>query len=165
VLPKQTLRIRGKHATVVVNPADKVQHDAAILLGMKLPEATIEEGAVVIKGPGEYEIGGIKMTGIQTDPDVIFSLQIDGVDVLLGTIPSLEKMQHKLKEHNITTVLCNTADNASFVTALASNVIIFYGSNAAAVSGSFGNQTTKTVQKYQTTADKLPPEVETILLQ
>lgn len=165
LLPKQSLRIKGKHATFVINPQDKASCDAVILLGKSFGETTIGEESVVIRGPGEYEIGGVKMTGTRVDNEVIYSLTVDGVEILLGTIPSLDKLQHKLKEHHIATVLCNSSGNVSFVTTLASNVIIFYGDEASAVSQSFGQETVKTFSKYQVTADKLPPEVETILLQ
>lgn len=165
LLPQNALRIKGKHATFVVNPQDKANYDAAILLGKSFAETTIIEEAVVIRGPGEYEIGGIKMTGTRVDTDVIFSLTVDGVEVLLGTIPALDKLQHKLKEHHIATVLCNSASNVSFITSLASNVIIFYGDEATSVSQAFGKEAVKALQKYQATVDKLPQEVETVLLQ
>jgi hypothetical protein len=44
-------------------------------------------------------------------------------------------------------------------------VIIFYGEKAAEIAQTFGKETVKQMAKYSTTKDKLPQEVETIVLE
>ena len=54
-----SLRIKGKHASVFINPQDKTaNYNAAILIGNPLKSSLkIREDVVVIDGPGEYEAG------------------------------------------------------------------------------------------------------------
>lgn len=164
LLPKSALKIKSKNATFVVDPQDATQYNAGILLGKSGAEVT-EHEMVILDGPGEYEVGGVKMTGIKGDGSSVYSMYIDGLDVVLGRISSLEKVQNKLKEHNILVVLCDEAKNASFLTALASNTIILYGEKAGEIAQTFGKETVKQMAKYSTTKDKLPQEVETIVLE
>jgi len=164
LLPNASLRIKGKHATFGIDPQDKSQYNAIILFTKTLKEIQLQEETVIVAGVGEYEVGGIKMTGTKSEEDVAYSMNVDGVEVLLGKINSLEKLQHKLKEHNIIVVYCDTVVDASFLTSLVSSVIIFYGEKAPELSQTFGKESTKQMAKYSVTLDKLPAEVETILL-
>ncbi len=163
LLPKAGLRIKSKQVSLVVDASDKVACDGLLLVG-KSPEGISSDDAVLIYGPGEYEIGGIKMTGMRAEADMLYSLNVDGIDILLGKLQALSKMQHKLKEYDIVVVLCDVIDNASFITSLASNVVVFYGEKAGEIASTFGKENLKTVNKYQVTKEKLPAEVETILL-
>ena len=105
------------------------------------------------------------MSGTRVDETTIFSMIVDGVSILIGTLTSLEKIHNKLQEHNIVVVSCNEAGNASFVTSLTENVTMFYGEKASEVAQSFGKENVKSLNKYASTKDKLPAEVETVLLQ
>jgi len=163
VLQRTGLRIKSKQASLVVDVPDKAAYDGLLLVG-KSPEGLSSDDAVLIYGTGEYEIGGIKMTGTRADTDMLYSLNVDGIDILLGKLNALSKMQHKLKEYDIVVVLCDTVDNASFITSLASNVVVFYGEKAGEIASTFGKENVKTMAKYQVTKEKLPAEVETILL-
>jgi len=164
ILSKSSLRIKSKQASIVVDPQDKSNILPTVLLGINPKEATVAEAPVVINGPGEYETGGIKITGTRSEADMVYSIRADYVDILLGKMHSLDKMQHKLKEYNIVVVLCDSVISASFLTALASNVIMLYGEKAEETAQAFGKDNIKTMSKYSATIDKLPPEVETILL-
>ncbi len=165
LFPKNSLRIKGKRSSFIIDPQEKANYNAVILINLARESAKVEEEAVVIQGAGEYEIGGIKMTGLQADTDVVYSMNVDGIDVLIGKINALERMQHKLKDHNIVIVICDTLASASFVTSLADNTIVFYGEKAAEIAQNFGKENIKQMGKYVTTIDKLPAEVETVLLQ
>ncbi len=164
ILPKTSLRIKGKNASFVVDPEDGSAYDAAFLLG-KTQEQVKAGEAVVIDGPGEYEVGGVKMTGTRGDGSVFYSLKIDGIDLVFGTLSALDSMHQKMKEHNIVVVFCDELKNSSFLTSLASNVIIFYGEKAQEAAQTFGKETVNKTPKYTTTKDKLPQEVETVVLE
>jgi hypothetical protein len=165
LLTKSGIRIKSKQAAIAIDPQDKGTYEAVLVMSKSVEEVTQPEDAVLILGVGEFEIGGVKITGIRSENDMLFSLIIDGVEVLVGKLQALEKMQHKLKEHQIVVVNCDTEGVASFITSLAENVVVFYGEQAVAVSASFGKENVKTLPKYSSTKDKLPAEVETILLQ
>ncbi|HWY80185.1 MAG TPA: hypothetical protein VNW29_07545 [Candidatus Sulfotelmatobacter sp.] len=162
LLPNSVLRIKGKNATFVVNPQGAVVANAALLLD---PNAEYEsEEVVTLSGAGEYEIGGAKLTGLRNEKSVLYSIHIDGMDVAVGTIILLSEMQHKLKEHNLIIVNCENIIDASFLTSLAVNAVIFYGEKATEVAQGFEKEKLKTMNKYTASLGKLPAEMETILL-
>jgi hypothetical protein len=165
LLSKTSLRIKGKRSVIAIDPQDKTTSNAAILLSMPRAKAnTYDAETVIINGPGEYEIGGIKIKGTVSGNDVIYFLSVDGISILIGKIESLDKMQQKLQENNIVLALSDMVLPASFLTSLASNALIFYGEKAFEISQSFGKNDLKPIQKYITTLDKLPQEMEAVLL-
>lgn len=164
LLPKSGIRIKGKRATFAIDPQDKSVYEAILLLNKSEDEVTKTEEAVIISGHGEYEIGGIKMTATKVEGGIIYSMNVDGIDILLGNLSVLDKAHGKLQEHNITIANCTESGNASFITGLVENVIIFYGEKSEEVATSFGKDNVKKINKYSSTKDKLPTEVETVLL-
>jgi hypothetical protein len=165
LVPQSALRIKGKQMTIGVDQVDKTNSRATIVLHVAPELLKTPEDHVLIDGAGEYEVGGIKINGTRNNQNVLYSMNVDSVEVLVGKISVLDAMQHKLKEHNIVVALCDEVVTASFLTSLASNVVIFYGEKAAEISQAFGKDTVKPMPKYQTTKDKLPQEVETVILE
>jgi hypothetical protein len=165
LLSKSTLRIKGKNVSLAVDPQDKQEADAALVFRSSLNDINAESFEVVIYGPGEYETGGVKITGIKSDTGLIYSATVDSVSVLVGKATSLEKMQNKLKEANIVVVYSDIDHEASFLTSLATNVILLYGEKASEVGKSVSGEELKRLQKFSGTIDKLPAEVETIILE
>jgi hypothetical protein len=165
ILPQATLRIKGKQMTIGIDQIDKTNSRGTIILHTDPKSLKLIEDNVIINGAGEYEVGGIKITGTRSGQHVVYGMNVDGVEVLIGKISSLDAMQHKLKEHNIVVARCDETVTASFLTSLASNAVIFYGEKGPEISQAFGKENVKPMQKYQTTKDKLPTEVETIILE
>lgn len=170
ILSEGSLRIKSKRAAFVVDPADKStrqsqDYAAAIVMARPVEELNISAEAVVIDRPGEYEIGGIKMNAVRADTGVLFSPVVDGIEVLLGKLSTLEKTQHKLKEQHMVIVCADEEINASFVSSLATGVVVFYGKYAKEAARSLGKDDIKNVSKYSISLEKLPSEVETIVLE
>ena len=167
LLYKNCLRIKGKRATFVFDPSkqDKVAYDATIVMAQPRESLNIATENVVIDGPGEYEICGVKMSAVRDrDGGVVYTLVVDGVEIQIGKISSLEKLQNKLKEQNVVVAYGDVVSNASFVASLASNVVIFYGDQARELASSVGKANVEIVSKFLVTHDKLPQEVETVVL-
>ena len=163
LLPQNGLRIKGKKATLTVDKADKTA--SALLLLQFIPDAApIVEEMVTFNGPGEYEVGGVKISGFRSGDKTVYSMTLDGTSILVGSIQTLTALQSKLKEHNIVIALCDGADSATFLTNLGTNVIMFYGEKAEETSQVFPKEKNQVVSKYTTSLDKLPQEVETIVL-
>jgi hypothetical protein len=162
LLPKNAVKLRGKQATMVVDPVDAATpYQAALFL---YGEGRPAGDSVVISGPGEYEIGGIKVSGLKSTEGYSYSLTIDDLDVLVGSLQAISKLQHKLKEHHLVLLLSEQEGDASFATGLATNAILLYGEKANDVLSKFAKDTINTMSKYQVTKEKLPPEMQTILL-
>ncbi len=161
-----SIRIKGKNASVVINPEEKnITYNAAILIGN--PQKSLlklSEENVLIDGPGEYEAGGIKMTGIKADAQTVYSITVDGVEILLGDREALEKVHQKMKDHHVAVIFANTFGNVSFASSLAMSAILFTGEKGRESIDTIAKDQKKEVPKYSISADKLPSEAETILL-
>lgn len=164
LLSKSGIRIKGKQASLAMDPSDKAAYDAVLLLAKQPEEVTKPENGIIVTGAGEYEVGGIKITSLRSENDLLYSVIVDGVEVLVGKLGVLEQMQHKLKEHQIVVVYCDAEGSSSFITSLAEKLVMFYGEKAKEISDAFGKENVKVMSKYSSTKDKLPTEVETILL-
>lgn len=164
VISSQSVKIKGKQASVVVGSQEKGTYNA--LLCFDFPEASLPDDQIVITGVGEYEIGGIKITGIRSETGMIYAVTVDSIVVLVGRLSSLHKMQSKLPDAQIVVVSCDVPESASFVTSLASNVIVFYGKTAEGLVQTIGKENIKTVNRVSfANKEKLPQEMETVLLQ
>lgn len=163
-LPKASIRIKGKHAAVVVNPSGKHDDNASLFLDENVQSHFSVEDGVVVASPGEYEVGGLKIRGTRYDTNSTYSLLVDGVEVLLGKLSSIEKVHGKLSEHPIVIIDADVVVDPSFAIPLASNALILTGEKAKEVADTFIKENVKVMQKYVTTKDKLPAEVETVVL-
>lgn len=161
-----SLKIRGKHAALYINPQDKTaNYNMAILLGNPAKSSLkIRDDVVIIDGPGEYEAGGIKVTGIKADSASVYSITIDGVELILGDREALEKVHQKVKEHNVALIHAGTFGNTSFAPALGMNAILFFGDKGKETIDTMAKEEKKESNKFSISSDKLPAETETILL-
>lgn len=161
-----SLKIRGKRASVYINPQDKTaNYNMAILLSNPAKSSLkIREDVVVLDGPGEYEAGGIKVTGIKADNATVYSISLDNMDLLLGNRESLEKVHQKVKEHHVALIHAGTFGNTSFAPGLGMNAILFFGDKAKETIDTMAKEEKKESAKYTISSDKLPAETETILL-
>ncbi len=84
LLPKSVLRVKGKTATFAINPQSPIPANAVLLFE---PGAEFDaDESVVLNGAGEYEIGGVKITGLRNEKSVLYSMNIDGMEVVIGSI-------------------------------------------------------------------------------
>lgn len=163
-LPKAFIRIKGKQSTIIVNPSEKHEGNASLFLDEGVESHFSLKDGVVIASPGEYEVGGLKIRGTRSDSNSTYSLVVDGVDVLLGKLSVLEKIHAKLSDHALVIIDADVVLDPSLATSLASSALIITGEKAKEVVDKFIKENVKIMQKYVTTRDKLPQEVETILL-
>jgi hypothetical protein len=161
-----SLKIRGKHAAVYINPHDKTaNYNMAILIGNPSRSSLkIKEEVVIIDGPGEYEAGGIKVSGIKSETGTVYTITVDNIDLLLGDRDGLEKIYQKLKEHHVAVIHAGTVGNTSFATSLGMKALLFFGEKAKESIDSLAKDEKKELAKYTISSDKLPTEPETILL-
>lgn len=168
VLPKNSLRIKGRHGSIGINPTGKSnQFNAVVLIGKNATQdATVDsDGILIVNGPGEYEVSGIKISGVRIKHDTMYSVTVDGIECMVGAIHTISDGQQKTKEHHIAIVDTDESMDAAFVTSVASNAVLFYGDHATEVVNKLAKESVKHTAKYQAAADKLPSEMETVLLQ
>lgn len=168
ILGQNSLRIKGKNASIVVNPdtkTDKTEAEGVVVLAdySDFSDAKIEGTRITIKGPGEYEVSGIKISALRVNGGMVAKLDVDNVKLLVGDGALLEKIQDKIEECQILVVNASQDFNNSALTTLEPNVLIVYGVNNESVVKSLGKEAVKT-SKYSTTVEKLPQELEVVLL-
>lgn len=168
LLDKTSLRIKSKHTNFVVDPFEKLSKtstDAVLLLsGINANLSKVTDYRVVIKSPGEYEVGGIKISAIDIDGSTVYALTVDNVDVLLAKTSSVTKVSEKLKEYQIAIFNVDSEINQTVVTALEPRVVILYGEKAAEAAKALSKGDAQVLQKFSASEDKLPEEMQVIVL-
>lgn len=168
LLDKTSLRIKSKHTNFVVDPLGKLSKtstDAVLILsGDSVDLSKVMDYRVVIKSPGEYEVGGIKISAIDMDGSTVYGLTIDNVDILLAKTSSVTKVSEKLKEYQIAIFNVDSEINQTVVTALGSRVVILYGEKATDAAKALGKEDVQVLQKFSAAEDKLPEEMQVVLL-
>ena len=83
VLNKSSIKIRFRHSTFVVDPSSdigKTTSDAIVLLnGTNSDLSKVADYRIVISGPGEYEINGVKVAGVRIDNGFVYNIIGDGL--------------------------------------------------------------------------------------
>lgn len=164
LIAPSSVKIKGKQATFLVNPflaKGKMQADAAINLFPQTLMPDIEGLRITLQGPGEYEVGGVKITGFGTSEKTQYYLVVDNIRILLTKSSLL-----KTKDVREVDMLLLDADEATDQAAIAettARIVILFGQEAQGVYTTLG-KTTESMTKYTTTKDKLPAEMEVVLL-
>ena len=164
-IQKDGLRLKSKLALFGINPTTKVPGMNAVAFLSEKDSTQVNEG-VILSGPGEYEIGGVKISGIRSGENTVYDFILDGVSVLVGRILPLEKLQNKVKEADIVILVADdpTIKDVAFATSIATSVLMVYGPEAKTLIEAMSKDTTQTMNKFSSTKDKLPQEMQTILL-
>ncbi len=168
LLDNTALRIKSKHAIFIVDPSDKLPKtptDGVIILSRDAVSLSkVTDYRVVVNSPGEYEIGGVKISGIDLDGVTVYGLTIDNVEVLLAKASSVTKVSEKLKEYDIAIFNVDSEINQTVVTALEPRVLILYGEKATDAAKALGKEDAEKLQKFAAAKDKLPEEMQVIVL-
>lgn len=157
------IKLKGKAASISINSSKDLSSYQAFLSLMKLEKLPKGE-ILMIDGAGEYEISGIKISGVGSDQEVVYTLTIDSVIVTVGTLTALEKLHSKLPEAHVVVVDAVSDGNPAFVSAISTNAVIFTGMFGKTVAEKVAKTGLQEMNKYQIAADKLPTEMQTILL-
>ncbi|MHB8483993.1 MAG: MBL fold metallo-hydrolase [Nitrospiria bacterium] len=159
------LKLRGKSASLAVNPTSTVVGYAGVLVVGDNPKISSETDAIVFDGPGEFEVGGIKITGYRGEPGLAYNLIIDNVNILIGDAETLSKVQNKVKEADILLLETMKEIDAAFVSAYEAKIVIFYGTFAGSVAEELSKENVTKMSKFSITKDKLPEETQTVVLE
>ncbi len=165
LLNEKSLRIKGKQGSVIINPSGKATDANGFILLEDQIDEKISQDTLIISGPGEYEFSGIKISGIRLGASVAYGIRVDRIEILVGRGDIIAKDYSKLHEYHIAVLRLDEAIDPGFVTSIASNVIVFYGAKANDSMKQLANDIYKTESKYSVSFDKLPQEIEKIVLQ
>lgn len=163
----KTLKIKGKNGAIVVNPTptiSKAEADAVIFSSNSpdLGDLKVEGSRITIKSPGEYELGGIKISVISKGTDLVNIIDVDKVKILIGDGLAVEKNHEKTEGFDIAVINADNEFDYSVISSLEPKVLIVYGEKKNFVLKSLGKEDTVKSTKFSTTFEKLPSEMQVI---
>ena len=168
LLSSQSLRVKGKTGTLVVNPLSgkKIACDAALFFNRadEHAGASLEGNKIIIDGAGDYEIGGVKITGIRQGDTNSYDMVVDGIDVFVSQASAINKIKDT-KEVEVAVIDADGLVSQNVIAALNANVLLFYGDKAEENIKALGKEEGNAIAKYVITRDKLPNESQIFLLE
>lgn len=167
ILGKNSLKLKGKQVTFIIDPTSampKTPADAVILLdgGSDIDVSRATDYRIIISGPGGYEVGGAKISGLKTPKGILYKFSIDDLVIILGS-PTEANMEG-FNACQVAVVSTNNDFNESFVTGLEPKITVLYGDKKTEAAKTLGAETVSSVSKITITKDKLPEKMEVIVL-
>lgn len=103
LLNDYTVFLKGKKECVLINPSEKElidnKNDCRILMftSGEFANADLDNEKIIIRGAGEYEIGGVEINGINgEDGNTVYRIVIDGFTLVI-----IGKIQHELTSKRV----------------------------------------------------------------
>lgn len=167
--------LKGKKENVWINPGkeefDGKNGEARVVIFTDKEKNFIhlgkENNKVIIDGPGEYEIGGVEINGI----NAMYALTMDGIKiVVVGQIDGeiTEKKKEKLEEADVLLIKMGaTATDIAKKSAANYVVPIDYENEEKELKGfldAFDSENLETIDTLKVDKDNLPEGVEVVLL-
>ena len=168
ILGENALKIKIKKTTLALDPKSvtpKFDADAILILEKDADVSRINNPRVVINGAGEYEVSGLKVSGLKAEDDYIYELSIDSVNTLVARASSLGKFSaDKLDDYKVVVINVDIDLDQTKVTAMEPSLIILYGEKAKEGAKALGKEDASMSSKISVSEDKLPEELEIMLL-
>lgn len=161
------IKIRSKNTSFVVDPVKtmaKVSADAILLLNnnMHVDTTRVLDQRIIISGQGEYEVGGVKVSGIKVLGGIVYSLFLESYLVVLGKVSDISRLQDRIPSCEIALLLVDH-DLKSIVAKLEPKIVVLYGEKKMEGARSLGKIGIEPVQKF-TTKGKLEEDMQVIVM-
>src|SRR5438874_1011043 len=89
-----SIKVKTKNVSVVIDPTTKTDADIVIITAGNVDEFMIPENTkLVIEGPGDYEVGGISVTGEKMGEEMLYTLFDDQFRVILAPLSLISKIR------------------------------------------------------------------------
>ena len=88
VLENQSIFLKGKKESILINPSEKKREDSKYSSRIFLFTAEKYDGMgfnsdkILIRAPGEYEVGGVEINGYPVGENTIYIIHIDGIKIV-----------------------------------------------------------------------------------
>jgi hypothetical protein len=168
IFDNSTLKIKNKRTILAFDPVkniSKFDADAIVLTGGDSDISRISNPRVIIDGPGDYEISGLKISCIGTALDRIYILNSDNTNVLVAKSSAVNKMSSdRIGEHQVVILNADEDINQSIVTSMEPRVVILYGDKKKEGAKALGMESNSMVSKISISEDKLPEELKVYIL-
>lgn len=168
LLDKSAVKIRGKKTSLVIDPKDgtpKTPADAILLLEKVGNTTRVEGFRLVVNDDGEYEVGGVKITGASSQNSGIFyGLNVDGTSVILAKTSTIEKLTDTASEAEVALLNVDSLLNEAIVASLEAKFIVLYGEKASEGLKALGKQDLTPSKKVTVGKEKISADSETQII-
>jgi hypothetical protein len=168
IFEQGSLKIKNKKTTLAINPKTVIQKfdaDAIILMDKDCDVNRINNFRVIIDAVGEYEVNGLKISGIKIDEDIVFALSSGNILTLIAKASSLAKAStEKIGEYEILIINADVDLNQGLITAMEPKAVILYGEKAKEGAKVLGKVEAVISSKITLAEDKLPEEMGVTIL-
>ena len=165
---ENTLKIKIKKTTLALDPKSSVTKfdaDAILILDKDFDASRINGSRIIINGVGEYEVSGLKISALKAEDDLLYELSLDTTSILVAKASSLEKISSdKLGDYMVALINVDSDLNQSKVTTIEPRLVILYGEKAKEGAKVLGKDDAPKSSKISISEDKLPEELEIMLL-
>ncbi|HZJ18414.1 MAG TPA: hypothetical protein VFD45_02235 [Patescibacteria group bacterium] len=165
------LKIRSKKTSFVVDPNSSMTKTSAdfilLLKDEKYNLQKISDYRLIISGSGEYELGGIKVSGVRTGADFVYSIRIDNTELIIGKADAISKMPDKAREHELAILNTDTVLSESIITIIEPRMVVLYGDKIEESIKALGKDLAmvQKTKKLSIKEGKLPEEMEVVVLE
>lgn len=167
IFGNDTLKIKSKKATLAIDPKPLVQKfdaDAVLVIDKASDPSRVNESRIILDGVGEYEVSGLKISGLKSK-ETMYVLSSEGIDAIIAKASSLEKLSlDKVGEYKIVIINADSDLNQSIVTAMEPSVVVLYGEKKKELAKILGKENALQSLKITLMEDKLPAEMDVMLL-
>jgi len=171
IISEKTLKIKGKTSTIVIDPTpsiSKIEAQGVLFThpnDSSFSDSKVEESRISIKGPGEYEVGGIKVLSLKVNGGLASLIEIDDVKLLVGSGSEILDVHEKIESYHILVINADKEFNYSSLTSLEPRVLLVYGAKREEVKKALGKETLEKGSKYSTTFEKIPSDMQMMVLE
>lgn len=160
------LKLKSRESTLVLNPTGKQEATGVCVFDSTFAGDVkkVEGAELVVKGPGEYELRGIKITAIPAGKLLCFEVRTENILMLMSAAASLSKASEKTKEFDIVIIEASGPIDATSIAAMSPKIVILFGEQAKAAAKTLGKDDVAVVNKVQVKKEKLPAEMEIIVV-
>ncbi len=169
IVDKSTIKIKGKNVSFIVSPTSSMSKTPAdVVLFLKdLDNADslaskVAEARVMIKGPGSYEIGGARVSAVRAGSGLFYSINIDGLNISLGNTTGAQMLQD-IASSSVLVLDVDSDFKETMISSFEPSVAVLFGDKADAALKLLGKEH-QTVSKFTQSADKLPTDLQVVLL-
>lgn len=173
---QSSFRIRGKHATVVMDPCIPFpKHVTAdiVTVSEDHPDhnaiSQIEGTAYVVNGPGEYEIKGVGVIGRKVEKNTMYRIEIDGLSIV-----HLRDVNHTLSAEEVDSLdgvdilIMDVASPVSVIHEIEPVIVIPMRASRDELTTflkEVGKEDVVPQPKLTVTRDKLPEQMQVVILE
>lgn len=168
IIGENVVKIRSKNASFVVDPVKTIPKVNAyailsLLNNKNIDASRVLDQRIIINGPGEYEIAGVKISGARAGNGIVYSLLLDNIQVVLGKVSDVSKLLDNTPSCKIAILMADD-DLKSIAAKLEPKIIVLYGDKKLEGARALGKEGIVPVQKFTALKDRLPEEMEVVVL-